>query len=224
MVAVNEIPQTESKENASVKKIYFIEPEIPNGGKGYLFAKRMIDVIFASIMGIVLLIPMLVVAGLIRLDSPGDALYHQERVGKNGKTFNIIKFRTMHTDAEANGPSWAASNDNRCTKLGAMLRKCRIDELPQLWNILKGDMSLVGPRPERPYFYGEFEKYIHGFSNRLAVVPGLTGLAQINGGYELKPEEKVVLDMEYIRTRNLWLDIKLIFKTVSLVFTHEGAR
>ena len=115
-------------------------------------------------------------------------------------------------------------NDPRITRLGRFLRKYSIDELPQLFNILRGDMSFVGPRPERAYFYGEFEKYIPGFSNRLIVVPGLTGYAQVNGGYSLKPEEKIIYDMEYIERRSVLMDVKCIIKTVSLIFTHEGAR
>ena len=99
-----------------------------------------------------------------------------------------------------------------------------MDELPQLWNILKGEMSFVGPRPERECFYDEFETYIHGFRNRLAVKPGLTGWAQVNGGYDLKPEQKIVYDMEYIRSRSVWIDLKCIFKTIRLVISHEGAR
>ncbi len=130
----------------------------------------------------------------------------------------------MNHDAEVNGPKWADKEDKRCTRFGAFLRKTRLDELPQFWNILKGDMSFVGPRPERQYFYEQFEKYIIGFSNRLVVTPGLTGYAQVNGGYELEPEEKIVYDMEYIEKRSVLMDIKCLVKTVSLIFTHEGAR
>ncbi len=203
---------------------YFINSEIPKGGKLYLFAKRLFDIFVAVLAGIILLIPMLVISVLIRIDSKGPILFCQERLGLNGKAFMICKFRTMYTDAEKHGPQWAEKDDERCTKLGRFLRKVRLDELPQLWNILKGEMTLVGPRPERQCFYETFETYIHGFSNRLAVKPGLTGLAQVNGGYELKPEEKIVYDMEYIKNRSWWLDFKLILKTVKLLFTHEGAR
>jgi lipopolysaccharide/colanic/teichoic acid biosynthesis glycosyltransferase len=108
--------------------------------------------------------------------------------------------------------------------LGAKLRKSRLDELPQLFNILKGDMSIVGPRPERACFYDEFEKYIPHFRQRLTVRPGLTGHAQVNGGYDLKPEEKIVYDMEYIANRSLRMDIQCIWKTVLVVFSHDGAR
>lgn len=203
---------------------YIVPAEEGNQNPVYRFIKRGFDLVAALLAGIVLLIPMLVIALIIRMDSPGGALFRQERLGKNGKPFMMVKFRSMRMDAEANGPQWAASGDDRCTKVGRFLRKVRLDELPQLWNIFVGQMSFVGPRPERAYFYDEFETYIQGFRNRLAVRPGLTGWAQVNGGYELLPEEKVVYDMEYIRSQCLWLDLKCILKTVKLVFTHEGAR
>ena len=203
---------------------YTIAAEQGNLNLGYLAIKRGFDLVVAVIGGLICLIPMLVIALMIRIDSPGPALFRQERLGKDGKPFMMVKFRSMRLDAEENGPQWATTEDDRCTKVGHIIRKARLDELPQVWNILMGHMSFVGPRPERPYFYDEFETYIHGFRNRLAVRPGLTGLAQVNGGYELKPEEKIVYDMEYIRNQSLWLDIKCMFKTVRLVFTHEGAR
>jgi lipopolysaccharide/colanic/teichoic acid biosynthesis glycosyltransferase len=190
----------------------------------YLAMKRGFDVITALAAGIVLLLPMLIIALIIKLDSPGDALFKQERLGKNGKSFIMLKFRSMRNDAEENGPQWAEKDDDRCTKIGRILRKTRLDELPQLWNILKGDMSWVGPRPERACFYEKFETYIHGFSNRLAVQSGLTGWAQVNGGYDLLPEGKIVFDMEYIQKQSVMLDLRCIFKTVTLLFTHEGAR
>ena len=204
--------------------LYDIPAETGNSNLVFRFIKRAFDVIVALIAGIVLLIPMLLVALIIRVESPGGALFCQERLGKDGKPFMMIKFRSMRIDAEADGPQWADAEDDRCTKVGQVIRKVRLDELPQLWNIFMGHMSFVGPRPERAYFYDEFESYIHGFRNRLAVRPGLTGLAQVNGGYELKPEEKIVYDMEYIRKQSLWMDVKCLFKTVRLVFTHEGAR
>ena len=165
-----------------------------------------------------------IIAVLICLDSPGPALFRQERLGKNGEPFVILKFRSMRINEEENGPQWADKNDPRCTKVGRVLRESRLDELPQLWNILKGEMSFVGPRPERACFYDQFETYIHGFRNRLVVKPGLTGWAQVNGGYELKPEEKIVLDMEYIQKSSVRMDLMCLFQTVHLIFTHEGAR
>lgn len=191
---------------------------------GYLFAKRLFDIAASLLAGIVLLVPMLIIAMVVRLDSPGPALFRQERLGKNGKPFTMLKFRSMYLDAEVNGPQWAAVNDHRCTKVGRILRNSRLDELPQLWNILKGDMSFVGPRPERACFYDKFEEYIPGFRNRLQIKPGLTGWAQINGGYELKPEEKLVYDMEYIEKRSTLMDLTCIAKTIHVVLCGVGAR
>lgn len=130
----------------------------------------------------------------------------------------------MRIDAEADGPRWASKEDDRLTRVGRLIRKTRLDELPQLLNILTGHMSLVGPRPERKIFYDQFETYIHGFHQRLMVKPGLTGLAQVNGGYDLLPEEKILLDVEYMKNQSLVLDIQLILKTVVIVFNHHGAR
>jgi len=194
-------------------------------GFGYAFFKRTMDIAFSLIALLVLIVPMAIIALLIRCTSHGPALYRQERLGLNGKKFNLVKFRTMYVDAEKNGAQWSAGeHDVRITRLGRILRKTRIDEFPQFWCILKGDMSLVGPRPEREVFYNEFEKYIHGFSERLKAKPGLTGLAQVNGGYYHKPEEKIVYDVEYIKTRSIGLDIKILFATVRVVCNREGAK
>ncbi len=191
----------------------------------YAFFKRAFDIIFSLIALVVLAIPMAVIAILIKCTSKGNVLYHQERLGLNGAKIDVIKFRTMCMDAEKNGAQWSSGDeDPRITPLGRVLRKTRLDELPQLWCILKGEMSWVGPRPEREVFYNEFEQYIHGFHERLKVKPGLTGLAQVCGGYYLKPEEKIMYDIEYIKTRSMWLDIKIIFKTVKVVFNCEGAK
>lgn len=194
------------------------------GSKGYLLVKRMVDVLVAALASALLLIPMAILAILIRIDSEGPALFCQERLGENGKPFVMYKFRSMRMDAEADGPQWANKNDDRCTKLGKVLRSSRLDEVPQLINILKGEMSFVGPRPERAFFYDEFEKYIPNFRDRLLVRPGLTGYAQVNGGYELAPEEKIVYDMEYIANRSLKMDFICVMKTIGVVFSHEGAR
>lgn len=190
----------------------------------YLAVKRLFDIVCAILGMLILAIPMAVIALIIVLDSPGDPIFKQERLGLNGKPFTIYKFRSMREDAERDGPRWADIEDERCTHFGAFLRKTRLDELPQLWNILKGDMSFVGPRPERACFYEEFEKYIIGFSNRMAVIPGLTGYAQVNGGYELRPEEKIVYDMEYIENRSVKMDLTCILKTFEVVFSGNGAR
>ncbi len=191
----------------------------------YSVIKRLFDFFASLIAIIILLIPMIVVGILVKLTSKGPVFYKQERLGKNGKPFKLVKFRSMRIDAEALGAQWSqGDNDPRITKFGKFMRKTRIDELPQLFTILSGKMSIVGPRPERKVFYDEFEKYIHGFSERLKVKPGLTGLAQVSGGYDLKPEEKIIYDIEYIKKRSIWLDIKIIFKTVIIVFTHKGAK
>ena len=177
-----------------------------------------------TLIGLFAVFIVLLIALLVKLDSPGPVIYAQERLGLNGKPFMIYKFRSMHQEAEADGPRWASPDDDRCTRLGRILRRSRLDELPQLYNILRGDMSIVGPRPERPCFYYEFESYIPGFKNRMAVMPGLTGLAQVNGGYSLLPEEKIVYDMEYIRKRSLRMDLMCMVKTVTVIFSKEGAR
>ena len=191
----------------------------------YAFVKRTMDIVCSLFALLVLLLPMIVIAILIKLDSEGHALYFQERLGLNGKKFNIIKFRTMCSNAEKMGIQWSSGEDDaRITSFGKFLRKTRLDELPQFWCILKGDMSLVGPRPEREVYYNEFEKYIHGFSERLKVKPGLTGHAQINGGYDLKPEEKIIYDVEYIKTKSIWVDLKIILGTVRVIFSHDGAK
>lgn len=194
------------------------------GSKGFLFVKRLLDIVLSAAGLVVLFVPMVIIGILIKIDSRGPVIYSQERLGKNGKPFMIYKFRSMTTDAENNGPQWADQDDRRCTKLGKVLRKTRLDELPQLYNILIGDMSIVGPRPERECFYIEFEKYIPGFKNRMAVTPGLTGHAQVNGGYDLLPEEKIVYDMEYIAKRSWRMDMQCVFKTVCVIFSRKGAR
>ena len=190
----------------------------------YSFLKRLFDVVFSFLAMVVLLIPMAVIALAIVLDSPGKPIYAQTRLGLNQKPFQIYKFRSMVKNAEEDGLRWAEDRDDRVTKIGAFLRKTRLDELPQLWNILIGDMSFVGPRPERPEFYEIFDTYIIGFRQRMLVKPGLTGLAQVNGGYELKPEEKIVYDLKYICERSFQVDALCIFKTISVVFCERGAR
>ncbi len=190
----------------------------------YGFVKRVFDIVVGVVALLVALIPSLIIGVCIVLDSPGEAIFKQERLGKGGKPFMLYKFRTMVRDAERDGAQWAKKNDERCTRVGRVLRALRLDELPQILNIIKGDMSFVGPRPERACFYEAFETYIEGFSQRLFVTPGLTGLAQVNGGYDLAPEEKIIYDLEYIEKRNLGLDIKVMFKTILVVFGRKGAR
>ena len=188
------------------------------------FIKRLFDIIASSIGLLILIIPMTIISVIVEIDSPGKPIFKQTRLGKDGKPFEIYKFRSMRIDAENDGIQWASDDDPRVTPFGRFLRKYRIDELPQLFNILIGQMSFVGPRPERPEFYDVFDTYIDGFRQRMLVKPGLTGLAQVNGGYELKPEEKIVYDMEYIRRQSCCLDAKCVLKTFYVVFFGAGAR
>lgn len=207
-----------------VKKFVVKKPSTVNESKLFLLVKRAFDFCLALFCIILFAIPMVFIALAVALSSKGPVIYSQTRLGKDGKEFDIYKFRTMVIDAEKDGAVWAKKNDDRVTPVGAFLRKTHLDELPQFWNILTGDMSFVGPRPERQVFYDEFETYIVGFKNRLYVKPGLTGWAQINGGYELRPEEKVAWDVEYIEKQSFWIDFKCILNTYKLLLGDEQAR
>lgn len=217
--------------------------------------KKCLD-IFGALLGLLLASPIfLIVPILIKLDSRGPVFYLQDRIGINrrrrhrralniehsddirrverrredllGKPFKVIKFRTMVQDAEKHcGPVWATQNDNRITRLGRFLRKTRIDEVPQLLNVLKGEMSLVGPRPERPFFVKDLSQKVPGYTTRLKVKPGITGLAQVRLGYDSSVDsvvEKVKNDIVYIRNWSIWSDIKILLKTVVVVATGRGA-
>jgi exopolysaccharide biosynthesis polyprenyl glycosylphosphotransferase len=180
-----------------------------------------------ALVGIVVSLPVAVLtAMLIKLDSRGPIFYKQERVGKNGRVFNVIKFRSMKTDAEADGkPIWAASNDERTTRVGRIIRKLRIDEIPQFWNILKGEMNFVGPRPERPHFVQQLAKEIPYFEHRHLVAPGLTGWAQIKypyGASVVDSIQKLQYDLYYIKNQSLTLDIVIVFDTVKTVLFGKG--
>ncbi len=190
----------------------------------YSKIRRVIDFII-SLLSLVIVIPIILITSIfIMLESPGNPFYVQSRMGLMGKEFNLIKLRSMRTDAEKNGAQWADKNDPRITKVGRFIRKTRIDELPQIFNVLKGEMSIIGPRPERQIFVEEFVKYIPNFPKRLEVKPGLTGWAQVNGGYEITPEEKLRLDLFYIENRRFLLDVKIVLRTIQIIFTGEGAR
>ena len=190
----------------------------------YFVFNRSMDIIISFIM-LLLLSPILVLLCiLIPIDSAGAPFFHQERLGKNGKSFKVIKLRSMGLDAEKNGPKWACKEDARVTKVGAFLRRTRFDEVPQFLNVLKGEMSLIGPRPEREYFYKEFDKSLPNFKRRLLVKPGLTGWAQVNGGYDLSPEEKLTFDVYYIQHRSISMDIKILLLTLAIIFSGNGAR
>ena len=201
-----------------------IDPATLPRRRAYHVVKRAFDVLACGGALVVLSPVMLAVAVAVKLDSPGPVIFRQERLGKDGKPFYIHKFRSMRTDAEAQGAKWASENDDRITRVGSLLRKSRLDELPQFWDVVVGNMSLVGPRPERAVFYDEFEQYVRGFKQRLMATPGITGLAQVSGGYDLKPAEKIVYDMEYIKNQGIPLDLKVIAKTLAVLVNHKGAR
>lgn len=190
----------------------------------YDIFSRILDILL-SLLGLTIGIPLIMIFGmLVKLEDGGPIIYKQERLGKDGKIFNLYKIRSMRIDAEKFGVQWAQNNDPRVLKVGKFIRKTRIDEIPQLFNILKGDMSIVGPRPERPMFTMQFNEEIEGFINRLSVKPGLTGIAQVNGGYEMTPEEKLEWDIKYIENRTILLYINIILKTIKVILTGEGAR
>jgi sugar transferase (PEP-CTERM system associated) len=191
-------------------------------------SKRVIDIAVAS-AGLVLTLPLLgLIAVAVRLTSEGGVLYHQRRVGQHGRIFVVHKFRSMRANAEeATGPVWATkSGDRRVTPLGSMLRRTRLDELPQLWNVLRGDMSFVGPRPERPEFVGELRKQIPFYGQRHVVRPGLTGWAQVRYTYGASVEDalqKLQYDLFYIKNLSIALDLFIIFSTVKTVLLRKGA-
>lgn len=190
--------------------------------------KRIFDIVFASVLLVVSLPLMLVTGVLILLESGGPILYLQERVGLNGRLFNCVKFRSMRIDAEQDGkPRWAAAQDNRITRVGRIIRKLRIDELPQLFTVLAGDMSLVGPRPERPYFVDKLTQEIPYYAVRLSVKPGLTGWAQVRYHYGASMEdsaEKLQYDLYYVKNHTWFLDLVVLFETVAVVLTGKGAQ
>jgi lipopolysaccharide/colanic/teichoic acid biosynthesis glycosyltransferase len=169
---------------------------------------------------------MLLAAVAVHLTSPGPILYRQERVGFGGKIFMCLKFRSMRNDAEKDGVArWATKNDSRVTPVGAFMRKTRIDELPQLFSVLKGEMSLIGPRPERPTFVAELRKHIPFYDLRHSIKPGLTGWAQVRSGYGASIEDarrKHQFDLYYVKNHSLVLDLLVLIETVSVVVFREG--
>lgn len=190
-----------------------------------LRAKRLLDLIFAIIIGICTLPLMLLAAIIVKIESKGPIFFVQERIGEGNKKFNIVKFRSMTTDAEKNGPQWASKNDNRVTHWGKIMRATRIDELPQLWNVLRGEMSFVGPRPEREYFIKQLEKEIPYYNLRHTVKPGLTGWAQVMYPYGASVEDayrKLQYDLYYIKYHDIIFDIKVLLKTITIVIFGKG--
>ncbi|MCP5003967.1 MAG: sugar transferase [Planctomycetes bacterium] len=197
--------------------------------KVYKRSKPGLDYL-VSVIGLLILAPVFILVGIItKLTSQGPVFYTQERVGKGGRLFEIIKFRTMYLDAESKtGPIWAGRNDSRITPFGRFLRRTHIDELPQLINVIMGDMSLIGPRPERPFFVKEFKENIRGYTRRLAIKPGIAGLAQCCHKYDesiLDVQKKLGYDVLYLKNMCFFLDVKIILLTLKVcVFgeTTEG--
>jgi Undecaprenyl-phosphate glucose phosphotransferase len=187
--------------------------------------KRALDIAMSSVALVVLTIPLLIIAVLVKLTSRGPVLYRQERMGLDGKRFTIVKFRSMFDDAEREtGPVWAREDDPRVTPLGRFLRKSNLDELPQLWNVLCGDMSIVGPRPERPHFVEQFKHRIPQYMLRHKVKAGLTGWAQVNGWRGNTPlEKRIEYDLYYIENWSVKLDLKILWLTVLKGFFHKHA-
>lgn len=190
--------------------------------KIYLIYKRQLDVVM-SFLGLILFLPiMLFIAIVLKFFEKGPVFYKQKRVGELGQIFTLYKFRSMLPDAEKDtGPIWADKNDKRITPFGRFLRRYGLDELPQLWNVLKGDMGLVGPRPERPYFVNNY-KELRG--KRLNAKPGITGLAQVSGGYDLTARHKVKYDYVYLKNCSFVLDMMILFKTLRMILSKQEAR
>ena len=182
----------------------------------------------AALMGAFLSLPIvLVTAILIKLESRGPVFYKQERVGKNGRAFTLIKFRSMRVDAEADGPVWASKGDDRTTRVGRVIRKVRVDEIPQFWNILRGEMSFVGPRPERPHFVAQLAQEIPYYEQRHLIAPGLTGWAQIKYPYGASIEDarqKLQYDLFYIKNYSLVFDAIILFETIKIILFGRGAQ
>ena len=216
-------------DNVEVKMDLYDENSVINSR--YKFIKRLIDIIISS-LGLIILFPILLIVGIIiKLESKGPVFFSQKRVGINGKEFDMFKFRSMVVNAEElkqklesknemSGPMFKMKDDPRVTKIGKFIRKTSIDELPQLLNVLKGEMSLVGPRPSLPNEVKEFEDWM---MKRLEVKPGLTCYWQVMGRNNIDFEEWMKLDIKYVNDRSIWIDIKLIFRTVFVLFGDKNA-
>jgi exopolysaccharide biosynthesis polyprenyl glycosylphosphotransferase len=205
---------------------WFLENLSENSKKSYEATKRISDILL-SVFGLIVSLPFLpFIALIIKLESPGPIIFKQIRVGKSGRHFLAMKFRSMVSDAEKNGAQWAVKNDPRITRFGKIMRKTRLDEIPQLINILRGEMSLIGPRPERPEFTKMLTEEIPFYHERLLVKPGLTGWAQLlgpaYGGSKEETVEKLKYDLYYIKNRNLTLDLSIILKTIRIVLSKKG--
>jgi lipopolysaccharide/colanic/teichoic acid biosynthesis glycosyltransferase len=213
---------------SSVHRALRVEVFSDRAASSYLGSpsKRSLDLFISSIGVLAFLLILPFVALVIKLSSPGPVLYRQKRTGLHGKPFHVIKFRTMRTDAEADGnPVWASADDPRLTGVGSLLRRLYIDEFPQWWNVWRGEMSVVGPRPERPELASRILEHVPEFNQRLLAKPGITGLAQVNYKYTNSVAEarnKLRLDLVYINAASLWVDLKLVVRTVRRVFTFKG--
>jgi sugar transferase (PEP-CTERM system associated) len=192
------------------------------------FTKRFLDILLSLILLIVFLPVMLVLAVLIKLDSRGPVIFSQDRVGQNRKICMAHKFRSMVDDAEKDtGPVWADDDDSRITRVGRVIRKLRMDEIPQLWNVLKGEMSFVGPRPEREYFVKELDQVIPYYGIRFTVKPGITGWAQVSYGYGASVEDavkKLDYDLFYIKNMSIFMDLMIVLRTIKIVLFRKGSR
>lgn len=211
----------------SLERNWFLENFNNKNYKWNKIFKKLIDLLFAGFFSLISLIFLPFIALAIKLESKGPLIYSQKRVGLNGKIFTVYKFRSMVKNAETGKAQWAQENDARVTRIGKFIRKTRIDEIPQFWNILKGDMSFVGPRPERPEFVSELKEQITFYNERHLVKPGLTGWAQINFPYGASVEDakqKLSYDLFYIKNQSVALDISIILKTVNTVFNKSLGR
>lgn len=223
----------QSQQTSSASKAFVASQSIAvSENKGYIFVKRLID-IFGSLTGIILLLWLFIIISVaIKVEDPkGPIFFKQKRIGKNGEEFYMYKLRSMVSNAEemlesllkhneVSGAMFKMKNDPRITRIGRFIRKTSIDELPQLWNVLKGDMSLVGPRPPLPR---EVQEYTFYQKQRLLVTPGCTGLWQVSGRNNVGFEEMVELDLKYIEKRTIWFDIKIIFKTIKCMISPNSA-
>ncbi len=212
----------------AVKPSWFVFSDGFRRSKWNELLKRMLD-LFAGAVGLLLSLPLLLpIAIAIRLDSKGPVLYRQTRVGRTDKCFELLKFRSMRADAERlNGAQWATENDSRITRVGRFLRKYRLDELPQFWNVIRGDMSFVGPRPERPVFVEELRRIIPYYDERHSVRPGITGWAQVQFSYGASVEDalgKLEYDLFYLKNMSVLFDLAIIFQTVRIVIGARGSR
>ena len=193
----------------------------------YLLLKRILDLSLIVVFSPVIIPLMLITALIIKLGSKGSVFFWQKRVGLNGKVFNMLKFRSMTENSEIDGLQFAKDGDKRVTRFGRLIRNTRIDEIPQLWNIIRGEMSIIGPRPEQEIFVQDFKKSVPGYSSRHVVRPGITGLAQVEQGYvddEQGTRTKLIYDLYYIKNISFKMDMKIIVKTVYTLTTGFGAR